>query len=108
MKIRMLSSRHGSVDGQTIKLYEEGSEYEMSASPTETWLGGVFVNEGWAETVAPVVSDAPAAPDAPVEAVETVASEPAPAAAPDAPEPAPAPAPESPEPVRKRPSRAKS
>ncbi len=58
MKIKMLSTQKGSIDGITLATYVADSVHDLSASKGERELATVFVREGWAVEVqldAPVV-----------------------------------------------------
>jgi hypothetical protein len=62
MKIRMLSTAPGSVDGIRVSSYEEGHEYDLTATAGARELAEAFVGSGLAEDVgakaAPEVTDA--------------------------------------------------
>lgn len=60
MKIRMLSTQKGSIDGIRIKEYEVGAEYELGTSPGAADLAHAFIGARMAEAVADVTV-APAA-----------------------------------------------
>jgi hypothetical protein len=49
MKIRMLRSAPGSVDGIRVGMYEVGQEYDLSTSPGAVDLAQSFVGAGLAE-----------------------------------------------------------
>jgi hypothetical protein len=49
MKIRMLQTRSGAVDGVTVRTYQEGESYDLGPTGGAHDLGAVFVREGWAE-----------------------------------------------------------
>lgn len=53
MKIRMLSTQKGSIDGIHLATYESGSVHDLSGSKGERELAAVFVREGWAAVDAP-------------------------------------------------------
>lgn len=49
MKIKMLETQRGSVDGCRVKTYEAGVEYDLSASAGAKDLARAFVDAGFAE-----------------------------------------------------------
>ncbi len=51
MRIRMLRTQTGSVDGYRIDTYQTGAEYDMGKTEKHTDLARVFLREGWAESV---------------------------------------------------------
>lgn len=51
MRIRMLRTQAGSVDGYRIDTYQTGAEYDMGKTEKHTDLARVFLREGWAEHV---------------------------------------------------------
>jgi hypothetical protein len=53
MKIKMLSTQKGSIDGIHLATYEAGSVHNLSASKGERELATVFVREGWAVEAPP-------------------------------------------------------
>lgn len=53
MKIQMLSTQNGSIDGIHLSVYKTGSVHDLSASKGERELATVFVREGWAVEVPP-------------------------------------------------------
>lgn len=59
MKIKMLSTQKGSIDGIHLAVYETGSVHDLRSSKGERELATVFVREGWAVEVPP---DPPATP----------------------------------------------
>lgn len=63
MRIRMLKSERGSVDGIRSSLYEAGQEYDLGGNAGEVSLAEAFVGAGLAEdaegTAAPKESAAP-------------------------------------------------
>lgn len=64
MKIKMLSTRRGAADGITVETYEAGQVYELPPTIRGRELGDVFLREGWATEVKPVVAPEPEdAPD---------------------------------------------
>lgn len=54
MKIRMLKTMPGSVDGTAVRDYEAGQDYDLTATAGARDLAAVFVREGWAEPVVTV------------------------------------------------------
>ena len=60
MKIKMLSTQKGSIDGIHLATYEAGSVHAMSASKGERELSAVFIREGWAIEVPPDPPETPA------------------------------------------------
>ncbi len=81
MKIKMLETQRGSVDGCRVSAYEQGAEYDLTTTQGERELASAFVGAGMAteigETIAPIqpVSAAPAAePELPVVEVPVVAA----------------------------------
>jgi hypothetical protein len=58
MKIRMLKTENGSVDGIRVKAYEQGVEYDLTNTQGERELAAAFVAAGMAEEV----EDTPTAP----------------------------------------------
>lgn len=48
MKIKMLSTQKGSIDGIHLATYEAGSVHDLRGSKGERELATVFVREGWA------------------------------------------------------------
>jgi hypothetical protein len=59
MKIQMLSTRKGSVDGINLSVYEAGSVHDLSASKGGRELATVFVREGWAVDESKAIESAP-------------------------------------------------
>ena len=51
MKIRMLSTQDGSVNGITVTTYEQGNTYDLMDTPGELSLAKAFVEAGMAEDV---------------------------------------------------------
>ena len=49
MRIRMLKTAPGSIDGVRITSYEAGQEYDLSATPGEQFLASNFVSAQLAE-----------------------------------------------------------
>ncbi len=47
----MLRTQAGSVDGYRIDTYQIGNEYDMGKTEKHTELAGVFLREGWAQSV---------------------------------------------------------
>lgn len=54
MKIKMLSTQKGSINGIQVATYEAESVHDLSASKGERELAAVFVREGWAIESPPV------------------------------------------------------
>jgi len=66
MKLRMKTTRLGSLDGSTTTTYREGVEYEFEEKGRPFELAIVFVGEGWAYEVRPGQEPAPEpVPEAP-------------------------------------------
>jgi hypothetical protein len=59
MKIKMLSTQKGSIDGIHLDTYEAGSVHDLSASNGERELATVFVREGWAVDESKAIESAP-------------------------------------------------
>jgi hypothetical protein len=59
MKIRMLKTTPGSVDGIKVATYEAGKEYDLGASPGAVDLGKALVGAKLAEEVADEPAAAP-------------------------------------------------
>jgi hypothetical protein len=80
MKIRMLTTENGSVDGIRVEVYSAGTEYDLSQCQGARDLAAAFVGARMAVEVAGDATPAPApAPEvaaevAPVEVVEPVAA----------------------------------
>lgn len=53
MKITMLKTAPGSVDGIRVATYEAGAEYDLTATDGERDLAAAFVAAGLAEKAAP-------------------------------------------------------
>ena len=53
MKIKMLSTQKGSIDGIHLATYESGSVHDLSASKGERELATVFIRERWAVEALP-------------------------------------------------------
>lgn len=51
MRIRMLKTQAGSIDGVRIDTYQIGAEYDMGKSDKHIELANIFVSERWAEIV---------------------------------------------------------
>jgi hypothetical protein len=51
MKIRMLSTAPGSVDGIRVSSYEQGQEYDLTGAAGAQELAAAFVGSGLAEEV---------------------------------------------------------
>lgn len=51
MKIKMLETQRGSVDGCRVDSYEQGAEYDLSATQGERELAAAFVGAGMAKEV---------------------------------------------------------
>jgi len=49
MRIRMLKTAPGSIDGVRITSYEAGQEYDLSSTPSERFLASNFVSAQLAE-----------------------------------------------------------
>lgn len=49
MRIKMLITQTGSVDGYRIDTYQLGVEYDMGKSDKHIDLANVFINQRWAE-----------------------------------------------------------
>jgi hypothetical protein len=82
MKIRMLSTAPGSVDGIRVSSYEEGQEYDLTTTAGARELAEAFVGSGLAEEAGAKTVPASAEPEAtdPVEASTVDAADaPAPA-----------------------------
>lgn len=75
MKIRMLESASGSVDGWRVASYEAGEEYDLTATAGARDLAEAFVGAGLAEEVgatkASASNDGEAVEAAAVDAAET-------------------------------------
>jgi hypothetical protein len=65
MKIRMLETTPGSIDGVRVMPYEAGAEYDLTGSPGERSLASAFVNAGLAEEVATDSADQNHEPESP-------------------------------------------
>lgn len=50
MKIRMLKTEHGSVDGIRVAEYIDGNDYDLSATDGERELAAAFLAAGFAES----------------------------------------------------------
>lgn len=78
MKIRMTTTENGSTDGIRVTVYQDGVEYDLSATAGERDLASAFVGAGMAvEVIAeadPVKAADPVA--AQVEPVASAAAEP--------------------------------
>jgi hypothetical protein len=81
MKILMLSTEPGSVDGFRVSTYEAGREYDLTEPAGARELAAAFVAAGLAEQVnaspASVGDDEPAGDEEPQEAVQGVDAVPA-------------------------------
>lgn len=53
MKIQMLSTQNGSIDGIHLSVYKIGSVHDLTGSKGERDLAAVFVREGWAVEAPP-------------------------------------------------------
>jgi hypothetical protein len=53
MKIRMLKSVPGSVDGTTVRTFAKDEEHDLSATEGSRDLAAVFLREKWAEEARP-------------------------------------------------------
>jgi hypothetical protein len=51
MRIRMLKTENGSIDGIRVQSYDEGMEYDLSGTVGARELGESFVGAGLAEEV---------------------------------------------------------
>jgi len=65
MKIRMISSEMGSIDGARVAPYAAGTEHDLSESAGARDLAAAFVEAGMAEEVHPEAKPAPAPKMAP-------------------------------------------
>jgi hypothetical protein len=52
MRIRMLKTENGSVDGIRVQLYVEGEKYDLNATDGERELAAAFVGSGMAVDLA--------------------------------------------------------
>lgn len=51
MRVRMLETRRGSLDGLTVQPFEKGQVYDLSQTEMTRSLAGIFLRAGWAEEV---------------------------------------------------------
>jgi len=82
MRITMLQTKQGSIDGITVETYEAGKTYDLGPDVRALDLANAFLREQWAK----IVIAKPPEPAAKVEPAKQLAPEPEPVQ-PPAPEP---------------------